>query len=87
MTYFTAGLPDAARPRLEEALSVQRGAHDDKGQADTLWALARTLVASGDNDRARSRLEEAATIFGARGDPAEGAVRAGIADLEKGRTA
>ncbi|WP_410633811.1 ATP-binding protein [Amycolatopsis sp. cmx-4-83] len=86
MTYLAADLLDDALTRLEEALSVQRAAHDDKGQADTLWALARTSIARGDDTVARSRLEEAANIFERRGDPAEAAVRAGIANLDDGGT-
>ncbi|MEV7038386.1 tetratricopeptide repeat protein [Amycolatopsis sp. NPDC051061] len=86
MTYHAASLFDDALPRLEEALSAQRAAHDDKGQADTLWALARTLIARGDSSTARCRLEEAANIFERRGDPAEAAVRAGIANLKDGGT-
>ncbi|MEU8637674.1 tetratricopeptide repeat protein [Amycolatopsis sp. NPDC048633] len=84
MTYLAANMLDDALRELEEALSVQRAAHDDKGQADTLWALAQTLTARGDSAMARSRLEEAASIFERRGDPAEAAVRASIANLKDG---
>jgi len=84
MTYLAANMLDDALRQLEEALFVQQAAHDDKGQADTLWALARTFTARGDNTMARSRLEEAASIFERRGDPAEAAVRASIANLKDG---
>jgi tetratricopeptide (TPR) repeat protein len=84
MTYLAANMLDDALRQLEEALSVQQAAHDDKGQADTLWALARAFTARGDNTMARSRLEEAASIFERRGDPAEAAVRASIANLKDG---
>ncbi|MFJ7213589.1 ATP-binding protein [Amycolatopsis sp. NPDC098790] len=84
MTYFAAGMLDDALSQLEDALAVQRAARDDKGQADTLWALARTWSARGDSAMARCRLEEAANIFERRGDPAEAAVRASIANLKDG---